>query len=155
MSRKVVKTVEYANEPVFINKDGTMEPYVPKTIVTHRGAYAASLDLILKHCADMHILTLTVLSEKYGIPVDDMVQTVMEDEGYKNMIVNPKLHAMGAFDEKDLAKVTAKDAMDEITEKMENVVIQTEAPPKPKDSADAPKLKVRRIRKPAAAEADS
>ncbi len=126
-----------------------MEPYVPKTIVTHRGAYAASLDLILKHCADMHILTLTVLSEKYGIPVDDMVQTVMEDEGYKNMIVNPKLHAMGAFDEKDLVKVApppAKDAMDEITEKMENVVIQTEAPPK---------TKVRRIKKPAAAAADS
>ncbi len=127
-----IKSAQYINEPVFVNKDGSLEPYVPKTIVTHRAAYAASLDVLLKHCADMHILTLTVLSEKYGIPVDDMVQTVMEDDGYKNMLVNPKIHALSSFDEKDLAKVvpppTPADPVEEVTKKMEEVTLE----PKPK-----------------------
>lgn len=127
-----IKSAQYINEPVFVNKDGSLEPYVPKTIVTHRAAYAASLDVLLKHCADMHILTLTVLSEKYGIPVDDMVQTVMEDDGYKNMLVNPKIHALSSFDEKDLAKVvpppTPADPVEEVTKKMEEVALE----PKPK-----------------------
>ncbi len=128
-----IKSAQYINEPVFVNKDGSLEPYVPKTIVTHRAAYAASLDVLLKHCADMHILTLTVLSEKYGIPVDDMVQTVMEDDGYKNMLVNPKIHALSSFDEKDLAKVVLPtpapaDPVEEVTKKMEEVTLE----PKPK-----------------------
>jgi hypothetical protein len=141
-----IKSAQYINEPVFVNKDGSLEPYVPKTIVTHRAAYAASLDVLLKHCADMHILTLTVLSEKYGIPVDDMVQTVMEDDGYKNMLVNPKIHALSSFDEKDLAKVippAPADPVEEVTKKMEEVTLE----PKPKKRI--PK------KKPAAAEGGS
>jgi hypothetical protein len=100
----IIQSVTIVNEPVIVTKDGKTETYVPKEIVGHREAYAASLHLLFKHIADFHVLMIEILAEKYDIPADDMIRVCHEDTRFQNMVVNPTIHAMQYFDEKDAAK---------------------------------------------------
>jgi hypothetical protein len=57
-----------------------------------RNAYAESLKMILQHVADFHITVVDIISEKYNIPVDEIMNTVTSDSMYTNMLVDPKIH---------------------------------------------------------------
>ena len=59
-----------------------------------RGAYALSLQMIFRHVADFHMTVVDIISEKYGIPVDDIMNTVTSDLRYKNMVVDKDLHRL-------------------------------------------------------------
>ena len=59
-----------------------------------RDAYAESLKMILQHVADFHIAVVDIISEKYNIPVDEMMNTVTSDSRYTNMLVDPKIHRL-------------------------------------------------------------
>jgi hypothetical protein len=82
-------------EPVYILDDGKKVPYVPIEIKTHRDAYAATLHVLFKHVADFHICIVKAFSKKYGIPEDDIMQTIQESEEFKNMHVDPVLDPLG------------------------------------------------------------
>ena len=55
-------------------------------------AYTESLKIILKHVADFHITVVDIISQKYNIPVDEIMNTVTSDSRYTNMLVDPKIH---------------------------------------------------------------
>lgn len=57
-----------------------------------RDAYAESLKMILQHVADFHMTVVDIISEKYNIPVDEIMNTVTADSRYTNMPVDPKIH---------------------------------------------------------------
>ena len=57
-----------------------------------RDAYAESLKMILQHVADFHMTVVDIISEKYNIPVDEIMNTVTSDSRYTNMLVDPKIH---------------------------------------------------------------
>jgi hypothetical protein len=57
-----------------------------------RDAYAESLKMILQHVADFHMTVVDIISEKYNIPVDEIMNTVTSDSRYANMLVDPKIH---------------------------------------------------------------
>lgn len=57
-----------------------------------RDAYAESLKMILQHVADFHITVVDIISEKYNIPVDEIMNTITSDSRYTNMVVDPKIH---------------------------------------------------------------
>ena len=59
-----------------------------------RSAYAASLQMILKHVADFHITVVDIISEKYNIPVDEIMNTVTSDSRYTNTLVSPDIHTL-------------------------------------------------------------
>jgi hypothetical protein len=82
-------------EPAYILHDGKKVPYVPIEIKTHRDAYAATLHVLFKHVADFHICIVKAFSKKYGIPEDDILQTIQESEEFKNMHVDPVLDPLG------------------------------------------------------------
>jgi hypothetical protein len=67
-------------------------PYVPIEVKTHRDAYAATLHVLFKHIADFHICVVKTFSKKYGIPEDEIIQTIQESPEFKNMEVDPALH---------------------------------------------------------------
>jgi hypothetical protein len=104
MTSRTIETAKYAGEPVFVNKDGTLTPYIPHDIVGHREMYGASLHLVLKHTADFHMTMLEILADKYGLPVDEMYEKISGDPRFVNMVVNPTIHAMGYFEKEDLEK---------------------------------------------------
>lgn len=80
------------SEPAYILDNGNRVPYIPKEITTHREAYAATLHVLFKHVADFHICIVKTFSKKYGIPEDDIMQTIQESDEFKNMAVDPVLH---------------------------------------------------------------
>jgi hypothetical protein len=85
-------------EPVYILDDGKKMPYVPIQIKDNRDAYAATLHVLFKHVADFHICIVKAFSKKYGIPEDDIMQTIQESEEFKNMHVDPALDPVLASD---------------------------------------------------------
>jgi hypothetical protein len=74
----------------------TSKLQIPVEITDGRSAYAASLQMILKHVADFHITVVDIISEKYNIPVDEIMNTVTSDSRYTNMLVNPDIHTLSA-----------------------------------------------------------
>ena len=72
----------------------TSKLQIPVEIKDGRSAYAASLQMILKHVADFHITVVDIISEKYNIPVDEIMNTVTSDSRYTNMLVNPDIHTL-------------------------------------------------------------
>lgn len=74
----------------------TSKLQIPVEIKDGRSAYAASLQMILKHVADFHITVVDIISEKYNIPVDEIMNTVTSDSRYTNMLVNPDIHTLSA-----------------------------------------------------------
>jgi hypothetical protein len=55
---------------------------------------------------------LDILSEKYSIPVEDMLNTIHEDPRFTEMVVNPVIHTMGYFDgeeKKEIQKEPVKE----------------------------------------------
>jgi len=102
-----MKSVKYLNEPCFMNKDGEVVPYLPKEIITHRDAYAASLHILLEHTAKFHVLVAEIIAEKYNLDVNEMMKTVREDSRFQLSVSDPGLNALGYFDEKDLEKKVA------------------------------------------------
>lgn len=116
--KHVVESAKFSGEPVYINKDGEIVPYIPVDIVGQRSAYAATLHLVFQHSADVYLSMLEIVADKYNIEVNDMIQTVMDDTRFKDMIVNPKLESMTYFEKEDLEKVVpAATEKKEIAEK--------------------------------------
>lgn len=138
-------------EPALISQNGTQTPYIPKEIVGHRDAYAASLHLVLKHTADFHILMIECISEKFNIPADEIIQSIHDDERFNMALVDPMIHTMGYFDSEildmKLKKGVAAAAAEEPTkgdvasaaEPAKKKIIRKKAVEAPKEVQDPPK----------------
>ena len=85
----------YCLEPVYIEKDGQIKPYIPIEIKNGRDAYAASLHMLLNHFAQFHIAIVDIISDKYKIPVEEIMNTIKSDDRYINMSVCPNIHELG------------------------------------------------------------
>ena len=87
-------STSYFSEPVFIEKDGQTIPYIPIEIKNGRDAYAASLHMIFNHFAQFHISVVDIISDKYNIPVEEIMNTIKTDDRYTNMSVCPNIHEL-------------------------------------------------------------
>ena len=84
----------YCSEPVFIEKDGQTIPYIPIEIKNGRDAYAASLHMLFNHFAQFHISVVDIISDKYNIPVEEIMNTIKTDDRYTSMSVCPNIHEL-------------------------------------------------------------
>ena len=71
-----------------------------------RDAYAESLKMILQHVADFHMTVVDIISEKYNIPVDEIINTVTSDSRYTNMLVDPKIHRLTSSSNQNQVELT-------------------------------------------------
>jgi hypothetical protein len=83
-----------------------VEVEVKTTSKDARDAYAESLKMILQHVADFHITVVDIISEKYNIPVDEIMNTVTSDSRYTNMLVDPKIHRLTCSSNQNQVEVT-------------------------------------------------
>jgi hypothetical protein len=74
------------------NKDLKICIPVEIEIKDGRSAYALSLKMIFQHVADFHMTVVDIISEKYNIPVDEIINTVTSHSAYKNMVVDKDIH---------------------------------------------------------------
>lgn len=89
-----MQSPSYYLEPVYIEKDGQIKPYIPIEIKNGRDAYAASLHMLLNHFAQFHIAIVDIISDKYHIPVEEIMNTIKSDDRYINMSVCPNIHEL-------------------------------------------------------------
>ncbi len=89
MSVKTKLSIPTASTPVQVEVQIELQ-------VDARDAYAESLKMILQHVADFHMMVVDIISEKYKIPVDEIMNTVTSDSRYTNMVVDPKIHRFTA-----------------------------------------------------------
>ncbi len=89
----MAKRVTIVNEPFYVNQEGNSVSFVPKEIKTSRDAYGASLHMLFKHVADIHLTLLEILAEKYKLSIDEMLQTVQDDPRWKEIHVNPVINS--------------------------------------------------------------
>ena len=136
-------------EPVYTLDDGKKVPYVPIDIKTHRDAYAATLHVLFKHVADFHICIVKAFSKKYGIPEDDILQTIQESEEFKNMHVDPALDPLGY-----LAQAPAP-IQEQVKEPVKEPVQAPVQAPVPTQSVQEPVAKKRIIKKKTAASSET
>ena len=97
--------------------------------VDARDAYAESLKMILQHVADFHTTVVDIISEKYKIPVDEIMNTVTSDSRYTNMVVDPKIHHFTAALNQDQVVTTVTPAP--VTKKIIEKKIKIKPKPKP------------------------
>ncbi len=105
MPPRTIKSVKITNEPVFVTKDGVSESYIPREILTHRDAYSASLHMLFKHVADVHLLMVEIIAEKYKLDADEIIQTVQNDQRMKELPINPTLESLTYIEKKDIEKI--------------------------------------------------
>lgn len=95
-------------------------------------AYTESLKIIFKHVADFHITVVDIISQKYNIPVDEIMNTVTSDSRYTNMLVDPKIHELTRDSnilETAPAPAPAKKSEKKIKIKPKNAVLLPETKP--------------------------
>ena len=84
-----------------------------------RSAYALSLKMIFQHVADFHMTVVDIISEKYNIPVDDIINTVTSHSAYKNMVVDKDIHRLS----------TVVGAVNESEKKKDETLLKTKTKP--------------------------
>jgi hypothetical protein len=83
-----------------------VEVEVKSTSKDARDAYAESLKMILQHIADFHLTVVDIISEKYNIPADEIMNTVTSDSRYANMLVDPNIHRLTSSSNQNHVNVT-------------------------------------------------
>ena len=80
---------------------------IPVTVErTALAVYAESLKMILQHVADFHLTVVDIISEKYKIPVGEIMNAVTLDSRYVNMFVDPKIHHLNSSSKQNHVEVT-------------------------------------------------
>jgi hypothetical protein len=76
--------------------------YEPGVIRSAKSAYTASMHVLFSHVADFHELVVRIISQKYGIPEEEILKVVMEHPDYSAMRVHPVIQSLGYFDQADV-----------------------------------------------------
>ena len=63
--------------------------FTPITVTNTNDALRASLLMLFKHVADIHVTLVEIVAEKFGHSVDDIMNAVNEDPRWQNMLVDP------------------------------------------------------------------
>ncbi len=113
-----MQSPSYCLEPVYIEKGGQIKPYIPIEIKNARDAYAVSLHMLFNHFAQFHISVVDIISDKYHIPVEEIMNTIKSDDRYINMSVCPNIHELS----KASSSSSSVDVPVETVETIETVV---------------------------------
>ena len=85
------KAIKVESGPLMLNNGNILEPL---RVVTKDDAYRASLLMLFKHVADMHMAVTEIISEKYDIPEEDIIQSITNHPKWTEMMIHPLIHDM-------------------------------------------------------------
>jgi len=91
-------------------KSDNVDKYLRRKITGSSAIYKASLDILLCHFADFHKMTLEVLCRKHGLDFETVLQELIDDKEYKEMITHPLLNTLFYASEEDFEDVAKPEA---------------------------------------------
>lgn len=83
MSKTKVTLVQ---EPVVL-ADGSV--FTPLKVNTSKDALRASLLMLFKHVADVHVTVVEIVADKFNLKVEDIHNAITEDPRWTQMLVDP------------------------------------------------------------------
>lgn len=63
----------------------------PLDLVSAKDGLRATLLMMMKHVADVHVAVLEIIGEKYNLDVDEMCSTVKDDKRFQDILKQPIL----------------------------------------------------------------
>jgi hypothetical protein len=75
-----------AEEEIILADGSIMEPLEVKT---SSDVLRASLLMLFKHVADIHVSVVEIVADKFKIPIEDLHKTITDDPRWQEMFVNP------------------------------------------------------------------
>lgn len=88
------KSVKIVKEDVQLADGST---FTPIEVKTNNDALRASLLMLFKHVADVHVTLVEIVAEKFHLKVDDIMNVVTEDPRWQKMLVDPLVTDLTAF----------------------------------------------------------
>jgi hypothetical protein len=132
--------VKIGSGPVIMDGGIAMQSLPVKTA---SDAFTASLLMMMKHCADIHLTVLEVIGEKYGLDVDDMCETLKEHPRWKQIHIEPVIH-----DLTQIARETVYNTPKEQKQKQKEKQTETETEKPKKKSVKKPSAQPKTKAKP-------
>jgi hypothetical protein len=80
------KAIKLVQETTILADGSTMTPL---DVSTPNDVLQASLLMLFKHVADIHITLVEIVAEKFDLNIDDIHRVVNEDPRWSAMMVNP------------------------------------------------------------------
>lgn len=84
MKKKAIKII--SDEEIILADGSTMEPLAVKT---SSDVLRASLLMLFKHVADIHVSVVEIVADKFKIPIEDLHKAITDDPRWQQMFVNP------------------------------------------------------------------
>jgi hypothetical protein len=97
-----IKSIKLAKTP------GCPEGFIKRGTGVKSNIYKATLDIVLAHVADFYEVMLTVMCEKYGIPMEEALAAVLESPQMKEMRVSPEFRGLSYVEEADVEKTAVR-----------------------------------------------
>lgn len=87
------KPIRLVKEQVTLTTGGTLEPL---PVTTPKDALRATLLMLFKHVADVHVTIVEILAEKYNLKVDEIHEAITTDPRWTEMLTNPLISDLTA-----------------------------------------------------------
>ena len=110
------KPVKVVQETVTL-ADGSI--LTPMPVKNSNDALRASLLMLFKHVADVHVTVVEIVAEKFNLNVEDIHQAIQEDPRWTDLLVNPLIT--------DLTAAATEHAVKPVIKKKKAIVVSTQA----------------------------
>jgi hypothetical protein len=110
-----VKPVTMVKETVTLADGSTLNPLPVKN---SNDALRASLLMLFKHVADVHVTVVEIVAEKFNLKVDDIHQAIQEDPRWTELLVNPLIT--------DLTAAATENAVKPVPKKKKAIIVSNE-----------------------------
>lgn len=117
-------SVKISHDPVIMEDGIAMQSYKVKNA---SDGFKASMLMMMKHCADVHLTILEIIGEKYGLDIDEMCHTVKDHPRWTQLLVEPMIHDLTS-----IARETACQPLKAIETPKEKTKTKTKTKAKPK-----------------------
>jgi len=75
----------------------------PLPIQTPKDALSATLLMLFKHVADVHVTIVEIIAEKYNLKVDEIHEAITSDPRWTEMLTNPLISDLTATTQRHVA----------------------------------------------------
>ncbi len=101
-------TMNMQVEPELVGNAEDYKPFSRDFLAQNPSAVLkATMDIISCHTADAFCAILSILCEKYGLDLDDIVETIRGHDTWKTLQTHPLIKSLTYFDEDDVPDLRA------------------------------------------------
>ena len=122
LARETLKTAPTGKPVKIVQETVTLvdgSTFTPMPVKNSNDALRASLLMLFKHVADVHVTVVEIVAEKFNLKVEDIHQAIQDDPRWTDLLVNPLIT--------DLTAAATEHAVKPVPKKKKAIVVSTKA----------------------------